>query len=345
MKKTYFFLLFLFFSSLVFSKEVDPIIINNRILVKVNDKAISVIDVMKKMNVFINRYYPHVAESNVLRHQFYASQWRETLSQMIDQELVLIDAEKLELKLSEGDVREKLQERFGPNVVATLEKLGISYEEAKEIIRTELTVQKMTWYRINAKAILSINPQDVKSGYKEFCAEHPPQDEWKYESLSIRSSDPNESESLSAKAFELLNQGKTGLLAVADTLKQKQEEVSKVSISVSEEFCVQDKDLSASHKNVLLSLNPDEYSKPIPQVSKIGNQIVHRIFHLKEHIKKQPPSFEEISNQIEENLVQKAIEQQSLLYLQKLRDNEKIQESIPADFQPFVMGDELVQTY
>jgi hypothetical protein len=345
--KKIFVLMILCWACCLVGKEGDAIIVNNRILVKVNEKAISVIDVMKKMNVLINRHFPHIAESDFTRYQFYSAQWKEVLSQMVDQELVLADAEKIELKLNEGDIREKLQERFGPNVVTTLEKLGLTYDEAREIIRTELIVQKMTWYRINAKAILSINPQDVKLGYKEYCLAHPPQDEWKYESLSIRAPDPKQGETLSVEAFELLNQGKLGLLAVSEELKKQQQQdlPTEVSIAVSQEITVQDKDLAPSHKNVLLSLQPGFYSKPTPQISKVGNQIVHRIFYLKDHIKKSPPPFEEMATQIEEELIQKAIAEETTTYLQKLRKHFGYDEKVFAsDFQPFALAND-VPTY
>jgi SurA-like protein len=342
MKRYYLTLIILLFCSFISAKGPDPIVVNNRILAKVNGKTISVIDVMKKLNVLINRHFPHIAESDLLRYQFYSSQWKEALAQMIDQELILADAEKLEVKLNEGDVREKLQERFGPNVVATLEKLELTYDEAREMIRTELIVQKMTWYRINAKAILSINPQDVKVAFKEFCTANPPQDEWKYEALSIRATEPKQAEDLSLKAFALLNQGKAGLLAVADEIKKAQTLPPEISINVSQEYCVLDKDLSASHKNVLMTLNPGDFSKPIPQVSRQDNQIVHRIFHLKEHIKKSGPNFEEMANKIEDELIQKAIGQETEVYIQKLRkrfnyDINEVLEAIPNSFQPFAL--------
>ena len=64
----------------------ESLIVYNRILAKVNGKTLSVIDVMRKMDLFLQRNYPHLVDSKVARFQFYSSQWRETLAQMIDQE-------------------------------------------------------------------------------------------------------------------------------------------------------------------------------------------------------------------------------------------------------------------
>src|SRR5579862_2792928 len=74
-------------------QEPEELIVFNRILTKVNEKTISVVDVMKRMDMFLQRHYPHLVNSKVARYQFYSSQWRDYLTQMIDQELMIADAE------------------------------------------------------------------------------------------------------------------------------------------------------------------------------------------------------------------------------------------------------------
>jgi hypothetical protein len=321
--------------------EPGRILVQNRILTKVHGKTISVIDVMKRMNLIINHHFPEIVNSSIDRYEFYTAQWKQTLSQMVDEQLIIADAENIEVKISDGDIRERLQDRFGPNVAFNLEKIGLSYDEAKEAMRSELIVQKMTWYRINAKAILSINPQDVKGAYKEYCSSNPPKDEWKYQALSIRSSNEDVSRALSEEASQLLKQGRAGLAAVAEALKQKEGLPEDLSISVSQDYAVDQKNLSESHKNVLLSLQPDSYSEPLKQSSRVNHESVHRIFHLKDHVQEKTPSFGELSDKIEDRLIQQAISKESALYISKLRKrfgyDEKNTEVLPEDFHPFVL--------
>lgn len=318
------------------------IAVNNRILTKVNNKTISVLDVMKKMNVIISRHFPQIENSPEGRYQFYSTQWKDALLQMVDQELMIADAEKIELKIPDSDIREKLQERFGPNVVDNLEKIGISYEEAKEMIRTDLVVQRMTWYRVNSKALLSINPQDVKVAYRAYCENNASQDEWKYQTLSIRAPDEQIAKELSEKATALLNQGKAGLAAVAEELKSL-ELPPDTSIAVSQELSVPEKDLSESHKTILTSLDQGAFSQPIEQKSRSGDkQAVKRIFQLKEHVKKEISPFDKISNQLEDQLIENAINDEMDVYLAKIRqrfgfDPQQMMETIPSNFQPFVL--------
>lgn len=336
-------------------EEPQNLIVHNRILAKVNDKTISVVDVMKKMDVYLNRAYPHLTGSKLARYQFYSANWRETLDQMIDDELMLIDSEGKDLKITDGDVRENLQERFGPNVMANLDKLGLSYDEARKMIHTELVVQKMVWFRVNAKALLSVNPKDIKEFYKDYCLKNPPVERWKYQVLSIRARDTQSAEILASKAYERLMMDKTDLQTVASQLQEPRsndrvsvmhvshEQNEDVSISVSEEYEVTDKEISDAHKKALIFLKPGSYSKPISQLSRFDNSTVYRIFYLKDHSKSKVPQFEKIEEKLENELIQQAIGRESGIYIQKLRerlgyDAKNMQESIPNDFQPFTLN-------
>ena len=107
--------------------------INNRILVTVMNKPITVLDVVKKMNVILEQNYPEYRHIDSARHQFYSQQWKTILYQMIDSELMLKDAEKLEIKLSDAEIREEIHSRFGPNIMKSLSSIGISYDEAKKM--------------------------------------------------------------------------------------------------------------------------------------------------------------------------------------------------------------------
>jgi hypothetical protein len=336
-------------------EEPQTLIVHNRILAKVNDKTISVIDVMKKMDVFLNRVYPHLVHSKAARHQFYSTNWRDVLQQMIDDELMLIDSEGKDLKVTDGDVRETLQERFGPNVMGNLDTLGISYEEARKMIYTELVVQKMVWFRVNSKAIISVNPQDVKTFYREYCVQHPPVEQWKYQVLSIRAKDKQAAEKIAARAHEYLIRDKLDLQTVSSRFNEKLPEdivvamnisndnQSNVSISVSEEYEVTDKEISQAHRQALFSLKPDTYSRPVSQLSRVDNTMVYRIFHLKDHSRTAVPPFEELEEKLENELIQKAVTRENGIYISRLRErlgyNEKhMKEPIPDDFQPFALN-------
>jgi hypothetical protein len=320
-------------------EEPHEIVVYNRILAKVNDKTISVIDVMKKMDLFLQKYYPQFIGSKMARFQFYSSQWREYLTQMIDQELMLVDAEKLEVKVSDAEVREEVLTRFGPNIMPILDELGLTYDEARQMIQEEMLMQRMIWFRVNSKALAKVKSVDIKEAYKQFCEKNPELEEWLYQVLSIRSPNQEASSAVAARAFELL-QSKLDIAAVCDEIKPVEEET--LSITLSPEMRADEKSVSSQHKEVLKTLSENAFSSPIAQVSRADNSTVYRIFYLKEHSKKVLPPFTKVAEQIKDQLLQEAALKENTQYLTKLRDrlgyDEKhMIETLPKDFQPFAI--------
>lgn len=327
---------------LAFAETNQPeIIVQNRILASVNGKNISVFDVMKKMDVFLSRAYPEEAKSTMQRYQFFSQNWRHVLTQLVDNELILADAEKLQLKIPDAKVRELIHERFGPNVMASLDELGLTLDEAWKMIYTEIAVQQVSWYRVYKKAQDKIGPQEIKKAYQIFLKENPPKEEWKYQVLSIRAKTEKLGNLYAQKAHSLIRNEPISFEALAKRLVEESDHDPSITITVSEDYNLENKDLSDAHKNVLCSLRPGSYSEPIAQVSRRDRSTVHRIFFLKDHLKTPPPSFDSMVEQLQDELVQKEINVELPVYLTKLRKqfnfDEKNLEVIPQDFQPFTL--------
>lgn len=339
-------ILFLVFPIFAFAdnfgmEQGQEIIVNNRILATVNGKNISVVDVMKKMDIQLLRSYPDYAKSPTHRYQFFSQNWRQFLNQLIDNELILADAARLEIKISDADIREAIHERFGPNVMVTLDDLGVTLDEAWHMLYVEKAVQQMNWYRVYSKAMQRIGPQDIKIAYASHLEKNPPQEEWKYQVLSIRAKTEQLGSIYAQKAHALIRNEPLPFEVLAKKLKEEKEIDPSITINVSDEYNVAGKDLSKSHKSVLCSLVPGAYSDPIPQVSRHDNSTVHRIFHLKDHIINAPPKFDSMVDELHDDLVQKEIGKEFPPYLRKLRNqfnfDQKQIDSIPSDFQPFTL--------
>lgn len=339
MKRFYFLIALCLFGSLYSSQETqqtEEIVIYNRILAKVGDKTISVVDVMKKMDLFLQKNYPDLSDAKLPKYQFYSSQWRDFLNQMIDTELMLADAEKLEVKVTDAEVREEILNRFGPNIMPVLDTLGVTYEEARKMIHDEMIVQKMTWFRVNSKVLTSVNPKDIKQAYQEFCEQNPEMLKWQYQVLSIRSPDKAAGEALAARAAELLS-ANHNFAALSKELKAPDE---MTTISISEDLEADERSIAATHKQVLMQMSENTFSAPIAQVSRVDNSTVYRIFYLKKLEQTKLPAFEKISEQIRDKLLQNAAGKENSQYIVRLRerlgfDEKFMMQSLPSDFQPF----------
>jgi hypothetical protein len=325
-------------SSIPQDEPTAELVVYNRILAKVNGKTISVVDVMKKMDLFLQKHYPDLANSKMARCQFYSSQWRDYLTQMIDTELMIADAEKLEVKVVEAEVREEILNRFGPNIMPALDKLGLTYEECRQMIHDEMIVHRMMWFRVNSKALANVNSQDVKEAYQDYCAKNPEMQQWQYQVLSVRSSDKSVSETLASKAFELLN-AKLDFGSIPEQLKAPDE---ATTVSLSAQMQADEKSISSSHREILKTLTDNSFSPPIAQVSRIDSSVVYRIFYLKKHSKKELPAFEKMADILKDQLLQQAASKENSQYILKLHqrlgyDEKHMMETLPADFQPFAL--------
>lgn len=337
--------------------EPGQLMMQNRILAQVNGKTISVLDVVKKMDVYLNEYYPEYAASPLGRFQFYSSQWKATLDQMIDNELILADADEKELKTSDAEIREQMVERFGTNVMPILDDLGITYEELRAMIHTEIVVEKMSWYRVNNKALQRVGPHQIKMAYRDKHLANPSEEKWVYQVLSIRSSDSGKSSQLAEQAYRLLQEQHVAFASLEATLKQemktnepeyklasnpssKEESKSDVAISLSQEYSIDTKALSTAHRDILSKIEKGSYSQPVSQVSRADDQIVYRIFYLKDHVKTIPPAFVSIAEALRSELIHEAVAKETALYKNRLREKfgfsqKQLQETLPADFEPF----------
>ncbi len=296
------------------------IAMQNAILVKVNDKTFSMLDVRKKMDLLFYQNYPQLSESTPARLQYYEVSWRQVLRELVDNELMLADAGVKEVALTDGEIREEMESRFGPNVMRTLEKIGLSYEETWALVKSEMIVRRMSWWFVHSRALSAVTPQDIRQAYRIYLKEHPPYQEWTYRVISVKD------ESIVQAVHEKL-------LATGELLAHE-------AVQASTDFTAKDQDLSEMHKKALASLEPGQYSSPIFQLSRSDKKGLHRIFHLIKKEDHPAPPFEALTDQLRGELVQKAIAAESTNYLERLRkqhgyDEVSLQQVIPTDLHPF----------
>lgn len=330
------------FAQMNFSPRGEPqISVKNRILTTVNGTAISVVDVMKKMDMILHQNYPQFADSPQARFQFYSTSWRPILMEMIDTELILSDAEEKEIKLTDGEVREEMEARFGPGVQLTLETIGLSYDDAWKMVRKELIVRRMLWFFAQSKAIQSVSPLTIRQAYRQYLAEHPPYQEWSYRVITLKAEN-EEGSALAGEVSQLLATATASLECMADQLKEWESAHPDAGLGISNEYVVRDCDLSDSYRSVLATLSPGNYSKPIAQASRVEKKPLQKIFYLKDKIDHPAPSFDALAPQLKNELTQKAVAKESDVYMQKLRkyygfDQGGLKETLPENLQPFAL--------
>lgn len=326
---------------LIAPQDNAKIIVNNRILARINEKAISVVDLMKKLDVLFYREFPQYTSSTVARYQFYQANWKSVLQELIDKELILADAEENKLPVSSGDIRQEMEQLFGPNIISNLDKIGLSFDDAWKIVQGDIIIRRMMYLRVNAKAVRQVTPQDVRTAYDEHVKTIIRPDEWTYRVISIRSKDQEEGAVAANIVHTLLTENGTQLNDLIDVLK-KTPHADKTQVSVSEEFHHADKEVSESYKASLSQLQDGAYSQPIAQKSRTDKSTVFRIFYLKEHVIGGPVPFKEAEPRVKDKLIEIAMGKESEAYLNKLRKHfdvheDDVKQLTAGDFQPFLL--------
>ncbi len=318
------------------------IVVNNRILAKVNGKPITVVDVMKKLDVIFYRQFPQYAVSAQARHQFYLINWKQVLSDLIDSELIMADAKECKIEITRGEIRSDLEQQFGPQIMANLDKIGISFDEAWALMKAELLIRRMMALRVQLRAQQKASPSLVRATYEKFKESNRRPTEWIYQLITIRH--PNSAKGDAAAHFlrNLLVENQIPLAEVIEKSKTFAEIDGETNITLSEDLKHNDKEISEAYRQILDPLEAGAYSEPMAQESRVNRGTVHRIFFLRERIEGGDTPFEEIQAELKGRLVSMAIQKDTEKYLTGLRQrfgikDEQLQSMIPEGFEPFVL--------
>ena len=309
-----------------------------------NGKPISTYDLMKKMDLLFYRQYPEYTTSVDARSQYYNISWKHILEEIVDKELILADAKESKITVTSGDVRQELESSFGPNIIANLDKAGITFDEANKIMEEEITIRRMISGRVHAKALRQVTPIKVRQAYEEFIKDpvNSRLNQWSYRIVTIKERTLQKTEETAKKAYQLMMEG-TPLEQLDVKLKEANLIGRKGRVTVSNTIKQNDQELSQIYRENLEPLLPGMYSQPFPNKSRANNNaMVYRILLLQEKVPGGIPSFKEMEQLLKEKLLDQAVDKETDAYLIKLRQHYHIRQNdtvdhLPADYQPFVL--------
>ena len=328
-------------ASLLSNNPKKDITVHNRVLANANGNAISVIDVMKKLDLIFYRQYPEYLNSSEARYHFYLSHWKQILSDLIDRELVMQEAQEKKFEVSNGDIREELEEIFGPNVMINLDNANLTLDEAWQMVKADILIRRMLFFQVKAKVLAQITPKEVRQEYEKYCKELQGSNECVWRSISFRSDDPNKPLlALAREAHDLLVKEKVTPEAVQEKLQEQGKWDAQVTLATTSAFRQNTSELTSQLQELFEKLEAGSYSEPLMQTSRAGGNPIVRIYFLQEKSKKEIPPIFEVENKLKENLAQEMMVTQTTDYFANLRrhfdvSQEAIEEQIPSNFQPF----------
>ncbi len=290
--------------------------INNRVITKVNGKAITVLDVIKRMDFIFDRQFSDLSASLSARFQFYRTNWKHFVEETINRELILADAIEKELPISDGDVSQELEDLFGPNIISSIDSIDLSYKEAWDMIKSDIAIRRMMIYRVHNKVMPKINPKDILANYKRYCDTHSSPEVWRYQVFTIRHPDEEKGSQIANEAFTLL---KEKSISFSD-IPQELQDHEGVTLSLSDEYKHTEKSISADHKTLLESLTKGSFSDPVAQTSRSTGKTVYRLFYLIDYEESKAPAFNDVEEIIKSQLTENTVSEETTNYVNSLRD-------------------------
>ncbi len=322
----------------------NKLIIENRVLARIDDRPISVIDVMKKMSIQFYLNYPHLLDSELSRFQFYKAVWRDQLDKIIDDDLIAIDADLNSVTINDGEVRQELEKRFGPQIILTLEKIGLTYDEAWNMVKNETLAQHMLYRHLYFKGIcnssgVNVSPNDLLTAFHEYMHENKKPDHWKYHIISFTGPNALENVRSSQSVIDQL-QGAKNFSTLSMKLKDAISNFDEKNITISDEIDLASNQILESHRNILLSLDTHNLSEPLEETSRVNNQPVYRVFYLSSYSPGGEVSLSEVEQELMRQLRNQKHSSEQMSYVTSLRERygltkEAINDSLPQDFEPF----------
>lgn len=318
------------------------ITINNRVLASVNGKVISVVDVKKKMDMILYQNYPQYMDVPEAKYEFYTSHWKEVLNDLIDRELMIADSEEKGFPISSGDVREELEEIFGPDVMLNLDNAGLTLDEAWGIVKADIIIRRMLYYQVRMRITPQITPSEIRKAYDERIKSIGMQKECVWRCLTVKSNDTAAATAYAEKLKGLLADEQISLDTLQEELEKRGIADPQMQLLISQPFRQKQAELSSALQELLLTMQEGTYSKPQLQSTRSDPKPVVRVYYVQELKAEKIPSLQEMEPELREEITQELTTKKTAIYLDDLRrhfhlSKEQIEKELPVNFQPFVM--------
>lgn len=299
------------FSDLNFSKNEKELFINNKILFRFKNNTITIMDVIHKMNLLFYKSYPHLIHSNISKMQFYSGLFPVLAEAVIDDFLIVADAEEKKISVDIRDVKREIEKFFGDALIDVTNAFNMTEEDVFKIIQRDLIVQKMLGVMVRSRATMFVSPNKIKEAYKEKLKNYKQEKFWSYVILTLDSASVDSTLTFAEEIYDKIISN--GFFKEEEILQLASEK--NIEIKISNLLQGTENSLSQMHRGILIAADSNLCSKPISyKKDKI------RLFVIKEFSITKEKSFSELEEQLHSELLEKLFEKQELIYREKLRE-------------------------
>lgn len=266
----------------------------NRVLATVRDQIITVMDVMKKLDMIFYQQFPQYRNSPEAKYQFYNANWKHVLEELVDRQIVLSWAEEKQFNVTNGDIREELEEIFGPDVMLNLYEAGLTLTEVREMLRADILLRRIVSFYVRTPVLSSITPEIVKKTYQQRLCESKGKEVLVWRSVSIKKAHEPCSSELAENVRTYLFEDKLSLEEVKAKLPEG------VEVVMSQQFHSEQREIAPRVFDILRLLDVGHASSPMVHEGRDGK--VWRIYCVDDKTSVPLPSFSEMEGVLREEL-------------------------------------------
>ncbi len=315
------------------SQRRPSVIVENRVLATVRDQVITVMDVMKKLDMVFCQQFPQYRAVPEARYEFYRSNWRRVLEELVDRQLIMSLAEEKQFSVTNGDIREELEEAFGPNVMMNLYEEGLSLHDVHEMMKADILLRRIIFFYVHAPVLHAITPDVLRSAYQHRVNELKGKEGWIWRTVTVKAKGKDCPKAMADKVWKLLEQDRLPMEKVVAQLP------NEIECQVSSPFRSEHKEVAPGIQDILEKLPLNSFSEPLPFTVRNDPHQCWRCYIVDERFSATVPTFQEVEEVIRQDLAAPEIAKKTIAFFEELRKQYHVQHLFTSEqllaFEPF----------
>lgn len=311
----------------------SAVVVENKVLATVRDQVITVVDVMKKLDMVFCQQFPQYRAVPEARYEFYRSNWRRVFEELVDRQLVLLLAEEKQFGVTNGDIREELEEVFGPNVMMNLYEEGLSMHEVHEMMKADILSRRIISFYVHAPVLNYITPEVLRAAYLKKIEQLQGKQGWIWRTATVKAKGKDCPKEVADLAWKLLETDHLSTDLVASKLPEG------IELVVSQPFRSEQKEVAPAIQQVLEQLPLHSFSAPISFTNRSDPHQSWRCYIVDDRVESKVPSFPELEPALRDEIASPEITKRTIDFFADLRKQYHVKTVLSSEqllaFEPF----------
>ena len=315
------------------------IIVENRILASVRDQVITVQDVVKKLDMLFYQNLPEQRNSPAARYEFYKAHWRNIFEDLVNRQLVLAWAEERQFPVSNGDIRQELEDIFGPEVMINLYESGFSLHDIQEMVKADILMRRLLYFQVRIPVLAAISPSRVRSLYETKLHQKFSREALHWRTVSLRAKEGECPKTVADSVYKMLEKEHLAPQEIAKKVP------GTIEVTCSEQFRSEKEELAPHIYDILNKLKTGSSSEPMPFVSKQNGQKGWRFYVMDSKEQLPIPPLADIEEDLRAEIAQPEIDVKTKELFADLYKEYQVKHLFSSEelfsFEPFHMAEKL----